>query len=492
MAVAEAWRVNFPGPIPDEVFFEDRKRILGSWRTGQEVDLDEAVAYHRTLPTAKNFAKTISDAQRDGRTLLWPRSGQALLDSHIEDLNGFERNGADLLTSLADSYTRTQRYAQADKAISESEALGRSLLNGVPVVSLGVERTRRIVERTGLANQFRTGTPDGRLSNEIIMAAGFRAQQGGMLGTSLPFIKDLPIAEAVRNWQYVERLMGIYQSRGIDVHREYYGALMGMIMPPCIMCSSLILDGLMGAEQGIKHITLGLNNNLHLMQDVAALRVLGKLAREYFKRRGHHDITLTTLMHMWMGQFPHAIPEAYSLIGQGAMTAVLGGATAVVVKTPDEAFGVPGAASNALSTRVTRSMLELMRGRRYPESGPLTLEMEMIERETRAIIDTALALGEGDVSTGVVRAYAMGTMDVPFSPARGNAGKALPVRDASGAVRFLEFGNLPFDDDIKAYHRTRVQRRLKRDAAQDAAFKMVLRDVSLEAFRGTDLTEVAA
>lgn len=485
-------RVNYPGRIPDDVFAAEREWVLNSWHTGRDVNLDEAVAYHRTLPPAKNFAQTIAAAYREGRTMLWPRTGQALLDRHIEDLNVLERHGAELSATTADSYTRTQRYAEADRAIQESESLGRSLLNGLPTVSLGVERTRRVVEQTGLANQFRTGTPDARLSNEIIMAAGFRAQQGGMLGTSLPFIKDLPITEAIRNWQYVERLMGIYQSRGIDVHREYYGALMGMIMPPSIMCASLIFDGLMGAEQGIKHITLGANNNLHIMQDVAALRVLDKLSREYFTKLGFDDITVTPLLYMWMGQFPHAEAEAYSLIAQGAMTAVLGGAVAMVVKTPDEAFGIASIASNAISTRVTRSIVDLMQQQRYPESELLRQEVEMIERETRSIIDTALQLGEGDISTGVVRAYATGVMDVPFSPAKGNAGKALPVRDANGAVRFLEFGNLPFDDDIKAFHRSRVQVRIKRDAVEQATFKMVVKDVSLDAFRGVELTGAAS
>lgn len=491
-AKSPSGRVNYPGRIPDDVFAAEREQVLKSWHTGRDVDLNEAVAFHRTLPKAKNFARTIAAAHKENRTLLWPRTGQARIDAHIDDLNELERSGAELSATTADSYTRTQRYAQADEAIAESEKLGRSLLNGLPVVSLGVERTRCVVERTGLANQFRTGTPDARLSNEIIMAAGFRAQQGGMLGTSLPFIKELPIAEAVRNWQYVERVMGIYQSRGIDVHREYYGALMGMIMPPSIMCASLIFDGLMGAEQGVKHITLGANNNLHVLQDVAALRVLGKLAREYFAKHGFADVTITPLLYMWMGQFPHAEADSYSLIAQGAMTAVLGGAAAVVVKTPDEAFGIPSTASNALSTRLTRSILELTRQQRYPDSDVLRDEMEMIERETRAIVDTAIQLGDSDISTGVVRAYATGVMDVPFAPAVGNAGKALPVRDANGAVRFLEFGSLPFDEDIKAYHRARVAARMKREAAEQAAFKMVLRDVSIEAFRGIELTGAAA
>jgi methylaspartate mutase epsilon subunit len=482
-------RSAYPGRLPDDVFEDERRHILSTWHTGQRVDLDEAVEYHRTLSPLKDFAGTIADAHAQGRTIVWPRTGKALLREHIDDLLELSRHGAELHASTADSYTRTQRYDQADSAITESEALGRSLLNGVPVVSLGVDRTREIVAATPLPNQFRTGTPDARLSGEVVLAAGFRAMQGGMLGTSLPFMKGLPVAEAIRNWQYVERLVGTYETRGIPIHREYYGALMGMIMPPSVMCASLIFDALMAAEQGVKNMTLGANNNLHVLQDVAALHVLQKLAREYLDARGHADVRVTPLLYMWMGQFPHAEPDAYALIGLGTLTAVLGGAAAVVVKTPDEAFGVASTAANATSVRLTRTMLDIAREQRLPQSALLEEERWIIERETRAIIDTALQLGDGDISTGVVKAYATGTMDVPFSPAVGNAGKSMPVRDAGGAVRFLEFGNMPFDEEIKQYHRSHVRERVARDAADRAAFTMVVKDVSLEAFRGIELME---
>jgi methylaspartate mutase epsilon subunit len=486
-------RTAYPGHIPDDVFAAERQAILATWHTGAEVDIDEAVAYHHTLPPAKNFARVIAEAHQDGRTLAWPRTGKALLQEHINDLNEIQKvGGAELSASTADSYTRTQRYDRATAATEESEKVGRSLLNGVPVVSWGVKRTRELVEGVELANQFRTGTPDARLSAEIVLAAGFRAIQGGMLGTSLPFIKHMPITQAIRNWQYTERLIGVYQSRGVDMHREYYGALMGMIMPPSIMCASLIFDALMGAQQGTKNMTLGANNNLHVMQDVAALRVLKKLAREYLDREGHTDVTMTPLMYMWMGQFPHGESEAFAVIGLGALTAVLGNAAATVVKTPDEAFGVPTNLSNATSTRVTRAMLDIVRHQRYPDSEHLQEEMAMIERETRAIVDTAFELGDGDIATGVARAYAAGTMDVPFSPATGNAGEALSIRDAGGAVRFLEFGNLPFDEEIKNYHRERVRARIDRDADDKATFTLVAKDVSLEAFRGVELEEMVA
>jgi methylaspartate mutase epsilon subunit len=478
--------------MSDDDFAHERAAVLATWPTGADVDLEAAVEFHRTLPPAKNFARYIESAWDEGRVILWPRTGKALIDEHIEDLLALWEAGAELHSTHADSYTRTQRYEQAQAALEESERDGRSFLNGLPVINLGYERTRDVVQRTPGPNQWRTGTPDARMSAEIIFAAGFQAMQGGMLGTSLPFIKHLPISEAIRNWQYVERLAGVYQARGIDVHREYYGALMGMIMPPSIMCASLIFDALMAAEQGVKHMTLGVNNNLHVLQDVATLHVISSLTREYLDARGHSDVRITPLLHMWMGQFPHEEADANALIGLGAITAVLGHAAAVIVKTPHEAYGVASTQANAESVKLTRAALKIASGLRYPESAELVAERELIERETRAIVDRALELGDGKVAPGVVAAYASGSMDVPFAPASGNAGKAMPVRDATGAIRFVEFGNLPFDDEIKEIHRSRVRERARREGQEEVDFRMIVKDVSLEAFKGVELAGLSA
>ena len=33
----------------EQEFFEERKEVLASWPTGADVDLDEAIAYHKTF-----------------------------------------------------------------------------------------------------------------------------------------------------------------------------------------------------------------------------------------------------------------------------------------------------------------------------------------------------------------------------------------------------------------------------------------------------------
>ena len=58
-------------------------------------------------------------------------------------------------------------------------------------------------------------------------------------------------------------------------------------------------------------------------------------------------------------------------------------------------------------------------------------------------------------------ALAAGVIDVPFSPSKYNRGAVLPARDNEGAIRFLSFGNLPFNDDIKGTHIAKLEERAR-------------------------------
>ena len=70
-----------------------------------------------------------------------------VIEEHIKLLQYLESEGeADLLPSTIDSYTRQNRYEEAENGISESIRLGRALLNGFPAVNHGVAGCRRVVE----------------------------------------------------------------------------------------------------------------------------------------------------------------------------------------------------------------------------------------------------------------------------------------------------------------------------------------------------------
>jgi methylaspartate mutase epsilon subunit len=52
----------------------------------------------------------------------------------------------------------------------------------------------------------------------------------------------------------------------------------------------------------------------------------------------------------------------------------------------------------------------------------------------------------------------------------------MPARDDTGAVRFLEFGNLPFDDRLKLVHRNKIAARGAKEG-RTPSFQMVIDDI---------------
>ena len=98
-------------------FFEIRKNILKHWPTGDHpaLDLKEAVKRLKSVPNHKNFAYKLREAKKLGITLIQPRAGVARLNEQVELLQYLEIEGkADLLPSTIDSYTRHNRYQNAE------------------------------------------------------------------------------------------------------------------------------------------------------------------------------------------------------------------------------------------------------------------------------------------------------------------------------------------------------------------------------------------
>jgi methylaspartate mutase epsilon subunit len=102
--------------LDDNTFYSIREEILNHWPTGKMVNFDEAVEYQNKIPSKKQFAKKLVKAKEDKLTLVQPRAGVALVDEHISLLKHLQDFGdADLLPSTVDSYTRQNRYKEAEK-----------------------------------------------------------------------------------------------------------------------------------------------------------------------------------------------------------------------------------------------------------------------------------------------------------------------------------------------------------------------------------------
>jgi methylaspartate mutase epsilon subunit len=381
-----------------------------------------------------------------------------------------------LLPTTIDSYTRHNRYKEAETGIEESRIAGRSLLNGFPAVNHGVLACRKVTESVLAPVQVRHGTPDARLLTEISIAGGFTSYEGGGISYNIPYAKKNSLEKTIYDWQYNDRLIGIYEEHGVSINREPFGPLTGTLVPPCISNAVAVIESLLAAEQGVKNITVGYGQCGNLKQDVAAIHSLEQLTEEYLKANGYDDIIVTTVLHQWMGGFPQDEYKAFGVIAWGAAAAALAGATKVIVKTPHEAMGIPTKEANASGLLTTKQLVTMLQDQVMPLTKELLDEINIIKMETRSIVDKIVELGGGDIAKGTVAGFQAGIIDIPFAPSKFNKGKVLPARDNNGAVRILECASLPFNKEIKDFHREQIEQRAKSERRK-VSFQMVIDDI---------------
>jgi methylaspartate mutase epsilon subunit len=454
----------------------EREQVLQSWPTGKDIDFDEAIRYQRNISESKRFSSVLEKADKAHKTLLQPRAGVALLNEQVTLLRHLQ-DSCDLLPTTIDAYTRMNRYDEAEVGINKSKKAGTSLLNGFPAVNHGLHACRELVEAVTKPIEVRHGTPDARLLTEITMAACFTSNEGGGISYNIPYSKRVSLEKSIRDWQYCDRIVGMYAEEGIIINREPFGPLTGTLVPPFVSHCVALIEGLLALQQGVKCITLGYGQAGNLIQDIAAIHSLRELAHEYFQDAGFDDYRLSTVFHQWMGGFPENEAQAYSVISLGATAAALAGATKVIVKTPHEAGGVPTKEANKQGLDTTGQIINMVSDQKMPESQALSREIELIKSEVRAVMKNVLELGKGDIAIGAVQAFKTGIMDIPFAPADCNSGILMPVRDNHGAVRVLEAGSTPLPDDVLDFHKETITDRAQTEG-REVSFQMVIDDIN--------------
>ncbi|MFP4383173.1 MAG: methylaspartate mutase subunit E [Spirochaetia bacterium] len=458
-------------------FLQSRGEVLAAWPTGAEVDLEEGVRYQRDLLPECRFSLAIGAARDEGRILLQPRAGVALLDEHIRLLQYLsDEGGADLLPTTIDAYTRQNRYQEAQAGIEKSLTARTSMLNGFPAVNHGVANCRRVVEAVNKPAQVRHGTPDARLLAEITLAAGFSSFEGGGISYNIPYTKRIPLETSLRNWMYVDRLAGYYEAEGAPINREPFGPLTGTLVPPFISHTVGILEGLLALSQGVRSLTLGYGQTGNLIQDAAAVISLRECAEAYFREAGFDDFDLTTVFHQWMGGFPAQESKAFAVITWGAAAAAFARADKIIVKTPHEAMGIPSMEANAQGLQASRQAISMLKDQHLENSPALERETDIIKREVDCVMQNVHRLSEGNLIDGIIRGFGAGVIDIPFAPSVYNHGKVLPIRDDEGFVRLYTPGSIPLNDDIMEFHRERLAARAASEG-RDVSFQMVTDDI---------------
>lgn len=454
---------SLPGSASDtlldhETFELARQEVLEQWKTGSAAR--KLAGNAQFLLRQPSFPRIQAQTRMgQNKMLVQPRSGVALLGEQIRLFKNFKRAGVKVLSYQVDSLTRNNNYVGAEEAIRESRVVGTSTINGFPVVNHGVSGLRKVAQQIHLPLQTRHSTRDPRLLAEISYAGGVTSFEGGSICYNIPYYKDYPLAESIRNWQYVDYLTGLYHKQfGVVLDREFFGTLTATLIPPCIAIITNILETLLAVRQGVKCVSLGYAEQGHRSQDIAAIRMMGEMTSEILGNMGYKDVQLNTVFHQYMAAFPPTQNRADELIRNSAITAARSGATRMIGKTPVEAFRIPTITDNLTGIELINGGLATA-AECYVDEDRVAEECAVIRREVETIFESIILCGHGDIAQGVVTGFQKGFIDIPFSPSVHNRGEVMTTRDLEGAVRFLSTGNLQLDLETRQFHEDKVSAR---------------------------------
>ena len=447
----------------DDAFFdEQRSLVLAGWRTGAEVDLEDAVQFHNSRPPLTNVPRKRIWAKQTGNMLIQPLAGVPTLSGHIALMQHLQDDGtADILPTQIDSLTRTQKYATAEEAIKASEQSGEERINGYPIVNHGVKGTRQVVSAVNVPIEMRIGTVHPQLASEIAFASGMSSVTAGPIYYNAHYSRDMSFASAIFNWQYVFRLAGRYREMGVPIGLQIHGIGNATAFPNTLLGVCCVLETLMAAAQGARYFSLDARFMGSMVQDAAAVRAIREIAEEYVARFGYEDAVITIDRKDWGGRYPEDVGRAYGLTCYNVVGAIISGANEYIAKSVNEAIGIPDKQANADTLKSIRQVIGLMRDQHVMlDPKPVEAEVYYMKMEMHAVLDKVLEMGDGDPAKATVLAFETGVLDIPFAASRQCRGEMMVARDAEGAVRYLDVGRVPVPKEVLDYHQECLDRRV--------------------------------
>ena len=465
--------------IEESEFLKMREKVLAQWPTGREVDLDDAVAYQKKSPDSKSFFKITQKLHADGKTVVFPRAGTALIEDSISLYRKLEASGVPYLPVTTDSYTRQLDFKKVAEALEETKKTGKKILNGYPLINHGVKETRRVVESvsTGAFNP-RISLKGYPLGAEIAIASGMTGISAGPFIAWGAYEKHADITQALSSYQYVHRLIGYYADRGVNITCDNHGWILTGIQPMSVNLATTIAEAMMEAEQGVKSVISVIHLMGNLAQDLAWIEVAPRLMREYLDKYGYQDVTIVGRFAAQTPLFPmpQGMGGAFAYSDYTAMAAALGKVESCFIRTIDEAVGVPTEEAHALTYESANWFFNVIRGQNMElQMKEINEEARITEMEIRSILDKLLEIGDGDIVVGCIKGVHLGIIDSSFSPNIQVKDQVIGVKDNNGAIRYADFGNLPFSNEVKAFHREKVAAREKADGT-GADYEMTVRD----------------
>ena len=413
-------------------------------------DFDEIESFIKNAP--KELFISHHFKKRD-KLLVQPRGGFPTYKKMFALYEEFMTADIDVLPLTIDSNTRLNDYAMAQKMLTLSEENEMDMLNGYPLVNHGYRTTRKMVTHFNKPVSLRHGTPDARLLVETALASGIFEIEGGPITYMLPYSKNFPLDKAFLYWKYVDKVCAKYSTLNEPINRESFGPLTATLVPPCIVIVIQLIEMLLSIEEGVKSFSVSFSQNGSMMQDIVTANVLKKLARVYANQFGGEDAIINLVYHQWMGAFPRDKNLSDSLINTNTVIAAMVRADKIIIKTRDEAFGIPTMQCNAQSVANTKYTLRTLKG--LPAIHD-EAEEENLEFEVRAIMEAVFNDSADTLWRKVFNSIKNGIIDVPFSPHIINHNAVITIRDDEGNIRIIDKGGLPLPERCFAYEKSKV------------------------------------
>lgn len=382
------------------------------------------------------FDAHIDAARRAGALVVQPRMGFHQVAQMRRGLQAVRDTGLRVVgTVTLDSYTRVGDLERAAQSLRE----GREL-NGFPIVSHGVRRTRQMLEGLQADDfpiQVRHGSARPEHILSAVMACGIDATEGGPVSYCLPYGRT-PLREAIASWRRCADLAARPASGRAGLHIETFGGCMlGQLCPPGMLVAISILEACFFAQRGVLSLSLSYAQQTSLHQDIGALHALRTLAARHLPTARWHVVLYT-----YMGVFPRTVGGAEDLLVSSVHTALAGGAERLIVKTVAEAHRIPTIDENIRALELAARHAASPAG--LPRVGDPRVEEHRaaVLRESEALIEAVLDLHD-DVGEALRKAFALGYLDIPFCLHRDNAGQTQSTLHEDGSLRWLRTGRLP-------------------------------------------------
>jgi methylaspartate mutase epsilon subunit len=443
--------------IDDEQLMKMRRKELDRWPTGKEVDFEEAAAYQRSLPDSKIWWKVMVKLREEGRMSVFPRAGTPIVEDMIELCQSLRDSGVVLIPVTTDSYTRAGQFEKVEEILKECNKTHKALLNGYPIINHGVKKTRKLIESVDAAF-----SPRGA-GGEIAIASGMTTCGAGLgfLGFG-SYAKKMSVRDLIAFSQNGMRTIGWYADRGVILCCDLHGWLPSAPYPLSVNIVCLIIEAVTAAEQGMKALYPLVHLMGNMAQDMAWIRLAPRLIREYLDKFGYKDTLIIGCCPSQTPLFPVAmdVGGAFAYLDYVSMVGALSKCNAVDLRSIDEAIGIPSKDAHHSSYRSAKWIFDVVREQAIEFNvKDSDVEERVTETEVRSIIDKILELGDGDIVEGTAKAVEFGVLDSPWCPNITVKDKVLGIRDARGACRYLEFGNLPIPEEIKDFHRQKIAER---------------------------------